>query len=90
MSLVKLDSDNTEYLSVNLYIQMEYCAGDTLQKMIEDRKKNNRTQNYNIISQLVLGVTSIHRKGIVHRDLKPQNIFFSEEVIKIGDFGLAK
>jgi len=90
MSLVKLDSDNTEYLSVNLYIQMEYCAGDTLHKMIEDRKKNNRTQNYNIISQLVLGVTSIHRKGIVHRDLKPQNIFFSEEVIKIGDFGLAK
>ena len=58
--------------------------------MIEQRKKNNRTQNYSIMCQLVDGVTSIHGKGIVHRDLKPQNIFFSEEVIKIGDFGLAK
>ncbi|KAH7851317.1 hypothetical protein Vadar_009731 [Vaccinium darrowii] len=42
-----------------------------------------------IISQLVEGVHYIHKAGFVHRDLTRSNIFFDENNIQIGDFGLA-
>ena len=28
--------------------------------------------------------------GLIHRDLKPENILFRGQVVKIGDFGLAR
>jgi serine/threonine protein kinase len=37
------------------------------------------------------GLKHIHDKGLIHRDIKPENIFIKEgNVIKIGDFGLAR
>ena len=79
------------YHSLNLFIQMEYCSGLTLQNYIENRKEVDRKKNFEIFSQLLEGVVSIHKKNIVHRDLKPQNIFLTEDSqLKIGDFGLAK
>jgi translation initiation factor 2-alpha kinase 4 len=36
------------------------------------------------------GLAHIHSEDIIHRDLKPQNIFLSNKVCKIGDFGLIK
>lgn len=41
--------------------------------------------------QLVKGLRDIHKQGVVHRDIKPENMFVTNnEVLKIGDFGLAK
>ena len=41
--------------------------------------------------QLLSGLKHIHEKGLIHRDIKPANIFINErDVLKIGDFGLAK
>jgi len=39
---------------------MEYCSQKTLQTLIEDRQKPNRAQNFDLFSQLVDGVFSIH------------------------------
>merc|ERR1719489_547338 len=41
--------------------------------------------------QIALGLQYIHKKNILHRDLKTQNIFVtSQNLIKIGDFGISK
>lgn len=45
-------------------------------------------ESLTIISQLVEGVHYIHKAGFVHRDLTRSNIFFDENNIQIGDFGL--
>ena len=43
-----------------------------------------------IFSQIVAGVSYIHRCSIVHRDLKPSNILVSSRgVVKIADFGVS-
>jgi serine/threonine protein kinase len=41
------------------------------------------------LKQILLGLALLHTKTI-HRDLKPENILLSGNVLKIGDFGLAK
>ena len=41
--------------------------------------------------QMTKGTAYIHNKKILHRDLKPSNIFISsDQVLKIGDFGISK
>lgn len=74
-------------------IQTEYCPGNTLDNFLDKRDRNNidRKVNFEIFSQLVDGVMTMHEFNFVHRDLKPKNVFFDENgKVKIGDFGLAK
>ncbi len=41
--------------------------------------------------QLCLGLKHIHDRKILHRDIKSQNIFFTKNnMVKVGDFGIAK
>ena len=47
-------------MSVKLFTQMEQCEGYTLEDFIKGRKKPDRKQNYDIISQLLDGFASIH------------------------------
>jgi serine/threonine protein kinase len=75
-SIVEPDAENENFWSGNLFIQLEYCGGKSLENIIKEREKPDRKQNYDIICQLVDGVASIHGMGIVHQDLKPVNIFF--------------
>ena len=35
-------------------------------------------------------VKHIHKNGFIHRDLKPANIFIEGQLLKVGDFGLAR
>ncbi|CAD8127995.1 unnamed protein product [Paramecium sonneborni] len=72
-----------------LYIQMEYCTGDTLKKKIDDRKLTS-DQKKKIIRQILDALYYLHKNNIIHRDLKPQNIFLDGDLnVKLGDFGLA-
>ncbi|XP_060781271.1 interferon-induced, double-stranded RNA-activated protein kinase isoform X2 [Neoarius graeffei] len=78
-----------------LYMQMEFCEGETLRQWIEER--NNRPEEYpkrrqeatEIIKQVLEAVKYIHLENLFHRDLKPANIMFGDKgVVKVGDFGL--
>uniref|UniRef100_A0A9J8B3Q9 non-specific serine/threonine protein kinase n=1 Tax=Cyprinus carpio carpio TaxID=630221 RepID=A0A9J8B3Q9_CYPCA len=78
-----------------LYIQMEFCEGDTLRAWIDERNSSDvrdperRTEAAQINRQVLVAVKYIHSKGLIHRDLKPLNIMFSSEGrVKVGDFGL--
>ncbi len=75
-TMLTFEAEKKDYLSVKLYIQMEFCAGNDLSVMIEKREgKSNRKENYQIMCQIVKGMKSLHDKEVIHRDLKPMNIF---------------
>lgn len=82
---------------------LDYCEGGTL------RSHLNSTQNIaaplpiteikTLISDILKGLSHIHRNHIVHGDLKPENIFLTYPseprkhrypLAKIGDFGSAR
>ena len=70
-----------------------FCEGGYMYKKIF--KENNiyfeENRIINWIVQLLLGLSYIHDKKIVHRDIKTKNIFIqNENVLRIGDFGIAK
>ncbi|KAL1263688.1 hypothetical protein QQF64_006427 [Cirrhinus molitorella] len=78
-----------------LYIQMEFCEGDTLYAWIDKKNSSNvdyperRTDAAQINRQVLNAVEYIHSKSLIHRDLKPKNIMFSSDRrVKVGDFGL--
>ncbi|XP_058242415.1 interferon-induced, double-stranded RNA-activated protein kinase [Hemibagrus wyckioides] len=78
-----------------LYIQMEFCDGETLRKWIDERNDhpekypNRRQEATDIIKQVLEAVKHIHANQCFHRDLKPLNIMFGHEGrVKVGDFGL--
>uniref|UniRef100_K7GJD9 non-specific serine/threonine protein kinase n=1 Tax=Pelodiscus sinensis TaxID=13735 RepID=K7GJD9_PELSI len=74
-----------------LFIQMEFCEKGTLYDWINKKRGTENYQAESLIKfrQIVTGVEYIHSKKLIHRDLKPLNIFISsEDIIKIGDFGL--
>ncbi|XP_043110715.1 interferon-induced, double-stranded RNA-activated protein kinase [Puntigrus tetrazona] len=78
-----------------LYIQMEFCEGDTLRAWIDRKNSPNainperRTEAARIHRQVLEAVEYIHKQDLIHRDLKPLNIMFSSDgKVKVGDFGL--
>ncbi|XP_061171339.1 eukaryotic translation initiation factor 2-alpha kinase 3-like [Saccostrea echinata] len=75
-----------------LYIQMQLCRRETLKDWLCASTCEPRSSEviWDMFGQIVSAVEYVHNSGLMHRDLKPSNIFFSyDEVIKIGDFGLA-
>ncbi|KAM3133053.1 hypothetical protein pb186bvf_014909 [Paramecium bursaria] len=86
-----------------LYEQLEYIAyhnvHDLLQYIylhlnpLEFVQKKRRIRE--IFKQIIEGLIHINEQGIFHRDIKPENVlvtldFWSNIIIKIGDFDLAK
>ncbi|MEM6791952.1 MAG: protein kinase, partial [Myxococcota bacterium] len=81
------------------YMVMEYVEGDTLQTTYEKNYREGRrlteTEAFDIMLQMMEGVSAAHGQGIVHRDLKPDNVILSRDdkgqtLVKILDFGIAK
>lgn len=71
------------------YFVMEY-----LPRNLESYLKNNKTlpinNAVNIVLQVCRALEKTHGMGVYHRDIHPGNLFFIKNIIKVGDFGLAK
>ncbi|CCW67850.1 unnamed protein product [Phytomonas sp. Hart1] len=79
--------------SDHLCIVMEYAEGGDLKSRIKSRCGNNFSENQVLdwFIQLVLSLHYVHQLKILHRDVKTQNVFLtSEDIIKLGDFGIAR
>jgi len=69
-----------------LHIQMELCDMslrdylDNRQVLVDERDKK---------IQILKALVYIHGLGIIHKDINPNNILLKQDIIKLGDFGLA-
>lgn len=74
-----------------IFIISEYINGSSLHKYIQTNGGNlSPNRVYNLMLQLLTGLSDIHSAGYAHRDIKPDNIMITTDgVIKYIDFGLA-
>lgn len=85
-----------------LYLIIEFCNGENLDKHVNWLKKNNMNMNMEdiklIAGNLAQGLKEMQdeKHRIIHRDLKPENILLikseANDIIdcRIGDLGLSK
>lgn len=72
------------------FLVMEYAEDGSLEDFIKDQKVLlDESVCLEIFHQIIDGMEAVN-KILVHRDIKPDNIFLSNGVFKIADFGLAK
>jgi serine/threonine protein kinase len=73
------------------YLVMEYVAGKSLDKHIQERGKLPWNDVRCIIQQIGDALDYIHQHGVIHRDIKPGNILVAEGGdVKLADLGLVK
>jgi serine/threonine-protein kinase len=73
------------------YLVMEYLEGESLEKVIKDRRSFSVPEKLHIIIQVCAGLAYAHEREIVHRDMKPGNIVvLNDGAVKIVDFGIAR
>lgn len=84
------------------YLVMEYLEGETLDEVLQRRKKLPPGEAVRLIHQALTGLQHIHEQGMVHRDLKPANLMLVpasgrgdadttvKATVKILDIGLGR
>lgn len=80
-----------------LWLVMEYAPYGTLRDIIMKSKDNMPEPDaWYYITQMILGIASLHANHIIHRDIKSLNVFVAEGqngqkyALKIGDMGVSK
>jgi len=72
------------------FLVTEYIEEGDLRKRMSKGHAMPIDRVRSILSQVGKALEILHGKGIIHRDLKPENILMpTDEVCKVGDFGLA-
>lgn len=80
---------DTQSKGCKLYIQMEYCAGNTLQEVLNNGLPSHEDA-WKMLKEILNALVYVHSRKTIHRDLKPSNIFLGGDgEVKLGDFGLA-
>ena len=76
--------------NVQIMIVMEYMEGGSLADKLRDGKSIPENSTINYLTQILDGVSFLHRREIFHSDMKPANILFTaEDNLEISDFGIA-
>jgi predicted Ser/Thr protein kinase len=74
-----------------LYIAMEYIAGDSLAHLIRRREPQSLHDRVRLAIELCSGLAAAHDAGVLHRDIKPENLMLTPGGgLKIVDFGIAR
>src|SRR5438874_9373629 len=83
------------------FLVMEYVEGESLYQLLRREGTVTVQRAHALLKQICAGVEAAHDEGILHRDLKPANVFIvqrkkkdgtaiGDDLVKVGDFGLAK
>ncbi|MGZ9215082.1 MAG: protein kinase domain-containing protein [Candidatus Binatia bacterium] len=84
------------------FLVMEYVEGESLYQLLRREGTVSVQRALTLLRQISAGVEAAHDEGILHRDLKPANVFIvqrkkkdgasiaGDDIVKVGDFGLAK
>src|SRR5438874_8614647 len=83
------------------FLVMEYVEGESLYQLLRREGTVTVQRALALLRQISAGVEAAHDEGILHRDLKPANVFIvqrkkkdgtlaGDDMVKVGDFGLAK
>ena len=74
-----------------LFLIIEYCSGGDLVNYLETEDWFNEDKARFYISEIVLAIEDLHKRGIIYRDLKPGNILLDKDGhVRLTDFGLSK
>lgn len=71
---------------------LEYCSGHDLDFTLKQQQTIGEREAKLIIAQILSGLKYLNeqKQPVIHYDLKPGNILFSDDGVKITDFGLSK
>lgn len=87
-------------LGSDICIAMEYFPAGDLQTYLQERPPLSEAEGREVIGQVLLGLSIMHKHDVVHCDIKPQNILIQDcptsddpaktWYVKIADFGISK
>ncbi len=81
-------SYNYSFIEDNdLYLVMEFCAKGSLRNRLEDAGFLKAEVAVDVFLKLTEAFAFLHKRNFIHHDIKPDNILFTDETIKISDFG---
>lgn len=73
------------------WVVMEYVSGPSLEDVLREHSDGlPAAAALSWFQGIASAVAYLHDRGIVHRDLKPGNVFSTDGVVKVGDYGLSK
>lgn len=96
-TLARFDDRNIvrvhRYIEANgtAYLVMEYCAGGTLEDLLERQGRLDEEQVQRTLGPIMNGLQLVHEADVLHRDIKPHNIMFRDpDTPVLIDFGAAR